>query len=238
MASPTHILVVDDEAEIRTMIRRYLERHAYRVSTAGSGQAMRTVLAKEAVDLVILDLVLPGEDGLALARSLRETSKIGIVILTSKDELVDRIVGLEMGADDYLPKPFELRELLARVRSVLRRSAAAAEPKEAGSRIARFAGWELDVGARRLAAPGGVEVPLTTAEFSLLFAMINHPRRVLSRDQLLDLARRGDREPFDRSIDVLVHRLRRKIEADPKHPALIKTVRGGGYMFTSAVEDG
>lgn len=238
MAEQAHILVVDDEPEIRDLIERYLNSHGFRVSTAADGPGLRDVTNREHVDLILLDLVMPGEDGLQLAGELRSTSDVAIIMLTSKGEMVDRVVGLEMGADDYVAKPFELRELLARVRSVLRRASATRSRAQAhgDGDLARFLGWRFDIASRRLVSPEGQDVSLTTAEFSLLSAMVNNPNRVLTRDRLLDLARAGDAESFDRSIDVLVHRLRRKIESDPKNPALIKTVRGGGYLFTPDVD--
>jgi len=199
---------------------------------------MREELGRGRVDLVILDLMLGGEDGLQIARELRSQSEIGIIILTGRGETVDRIIGLEMGADDYLPKPFHLRELLARVRSVLRRAAArAGEKEQAGQRSrVRFADWSLDLASRALISPSGEEIRLTTGEFELLAAMVNHANQVLSRDRLLDLSRHREAGPFDRTIDVQIGRLRRKLEDDPKNPMLIKTVRGGGYIFTPAVE--
>jgi two-component system OmpR family response regulator len=195
------------------------------------------VLSQGQVDLVILDLMLPGEDGLTLARGLRSESAIGIIILTGRGETVDRIIGLEMGADDYLPKPFHLRELLARVKSVLRRvqSRTGDAPPPTRSR-ARFAGWSLDLSSRELLSPGGLEVRLTTGEFDLLSAFVNNAGQVLSRDRLLDLARNREAGPFDRTIDVQVGRLRRKLEDDAESPSLIKTVRGTGYIFTPSVE--
>ncbi len=238
MAEQAHILVVDDEPEIRNLVERYLSSHGFRVSTAADGSGLRNVTNREHVDLILLDLVMPGEDGLQLAGELRSSSDVAIIMLTSKGEMVDRVVGLEIGADDYVAKPFELRELLARVRSVLRRASATRNKAQArgDGDLARFLGWRFDIGSRRLVSPEGQDVSLTTAEFSLLSAMVNNPNRVLTRDRLLDLARAGDAESFDRSIDVLVHRLRRKIESDPKNPALIKTVRGGGYLFTPNVD--
>jgi two-component system OmpR family response regulator len=189
------------------------------------------------VDLVILDLMLPGEDGLTLARSLREESGVGIIILTGRGETVDRIIGLEMGADDYLPKPFHLRELLARAKSVLRRASTRAADRQAATRSrVRFAGWSLDLASRELLSPAGEEVRLTTGEFDLLTAFVNNANKVLTRDQLLDIARNREAGPFDRTIDVQVGRLRRKLEDDPQKPTMIKTVRGSGYIFTPAVE--
>jgi two-component system OmpR family response regulator len=193
-------------------------------------------MARDAIDLVILDLVLRGDDGLQLARELRSGSDIGIIMLTGRGETVDRIIGLEMGADDYLSKPFHLRELLARVRSVLRRGTTRGD-RWARSRVRmRFAGWSLDLASRELLSPTGEEVRLTTGEFELLAAFVNHANQVLSRDQLLDLSRHREAGPFDRTIDVQVGRLRRKLEDDPKNPTTIKTVRGGGYIFTPPVE--
>jgi DNA-binding response OmpR family regulator len=234
-----HILVVDDQKEICDVVEQYLSSEGYRVSVANDGPGMRKVLAQGPVDLVILDLMLPGEDGLTLARALREDSPVGIIILTGRGETVDRIIGLEMGADDYLPKPFHLRELLARVKSVLRRSAArgAAQDKTVPGRSrARFAGWQLDLSTRELVSPQGGEVRLTTGEFDLLAAFVNNANQVLSRDRLLDLARNREAGPFDRTIDVQVGRLRRKLEPDPEKPTIIKTVRGTGYIFTPTVE--
>src|SRR5712672_1683290 len=238
MSDNGHILVVDDQKEICDVVQEYLTGEGYRVSTASDGGGMRRVLGQSHVDLVILDLMLPGEDGLTLARSLRDESGIGIIILTGRGETVDRIIGLEMGADDYLPKPFHLRELLARVKSVLRRvSARSNEKPSSGNRSkARFAGWDLDLSTRELVSPAGSEVRLTTGEFDLLAAFVNNANQVLSRDRLLDLARNREAGPFDRTIDVQVGRLRRKLEEDPQNPSLIKTVRGSGYIFTPTVE--
>jgi two-component system, OmpR family, response regulator len=240
MNDTAHILVVDDQNDICEVVQDYLVGEGYRVSTANDGTAMRRIIAQNQVDLVILDLMLPGEDGLTLAQALRGESNIGIIILTGRGETVDRIIGLEMGADDYLPKPFHLRELLARVKSVLRRvSARSHEKPSAGSRSkARFAGWDLDLSTRELVSPAGSEVRLTTGEFDLLAAFVNNANQVLSRDRLLDLARNREAGPFDRTIDVQVGRLRRKLEDDPQKPTIIKTVRGTGYIFTPTVEVG
>jgi two-component system OmpR family response regulator len=229
-----HILVVDDDREIRDLLNRFLVKHGLRVSTARDGVEMLRILDGAAIDLVVLDLMLPGEDGLSLCRKLRSTTTLPVIMLTAMGEDTDRIVGLEMGADDYLPKPFNPRELLARIKAVLRRvqSLPAASPK---GDTAKFDGWTLDLGSRRLTSPQGEEVELSTGEYDLLLAFATHPRRVLSRDQLLDLARGRTAAPFDRSVDIQVMRLRRKIEADPKEPRLIKTVRGGGYMFAAEV---
>jgi two-component system OmpR family response regulator len=234
-----HILVVDDQREICDLVQEYLSGEGYRVSTAQDGAGMRKVMGQSPVDLVILDLMLPGEDGLTLARVLRqETPNVAIIILTGRGEIVDRIIGLEMGADDYLPKPFHLRELLARVKSVLRRALnRSAENQAASPRSkAKFAGWNLDLSSRELLSPSGKEVRLTTGEFDLLSAFVNNANQVLTRDRLLDLARNREGGPFDRTIDVQVGRLRRKLEEDPQRPTMIKTVRGTGYIFTPPVE--
>ena len=238
MSDTAHILIVDDEQEICEVVKEYLTGESYRVSTAHDGAGMRRILGQQsAVDLVILDLMLPGEDGLTLARSLRSESGIGIIILTGRGETVDRIIGLEMGADDYLPKPFHLRELLARVKSVLRRVQSRSETSPPPIRQrARFAGWNLDLSSRELLSPQGEEVRLTTGEFDLLAAFVSNANQVLTRDRLLDLARNREAGPFDRTIDVQVGRLRRKLEDDPQNPMLIKTVRGTGYIFTPSVE--
>ena len=237
MSDNGHILVVDDQKEICDVVQEYLTGEGYRVSIAHDGNGMRRVLGQHHIDLVILDLMLPGEDGLTLARSLRNESGIGIIILTGRGETVDRIIGLEMGADDYLPKPFHLRELLARVKSVLRRvQSRVGEPGQPVRTNARFAGWSLDLSSRELTSPAGEAVRLTTGEFDLLAAFVNNANQVLSRDRLLDLARNREAGPFDRTIDVQVGRLRRKLEDDSQNPSLIKTVRGSGYIFTPAVE--
>jgi DNA-binding response OmpR family regulator len=239
MNDAPHIVVVDDQKEICEVVQEYLSGEGYRVSAASDGNGMRRIMAQHPTDLVILDLMLPGEDGLTLARLLRDESNVGIIILTGRGETVDRIIGLEMGADDYLPKPFHLRELLARVKSVLRRVSSRSQEKPAGNRSkARFAGWNLDLSTRELKSPAGSEVRLTTGEFDLLAAFVNNANQVLSRDRLLDLARNREAGPFDRTIDVQVGRLRRKLEDDPQRPTIIKTVRGTGYIFTPTVEVG
>ena len=229
----THILVVDDEPEICELVRDYLTGEGYRVSTAHDGAGMRRVIAQDLVDLVILDLKLPDEDGLTLAPWLRENSRIGIIILSGRGETVDRIIGLEMGADDYLPKPFDLRELLAHVKSVLRRVSTGSTERPAMRRSkARFAGWELDLSSREFLSPSDEEVSLTTGEFDLLATFVKNPNDVLSRNQLCN----REAGPSGRMIDVQVGRLRRKIEDDPEKPVIIKTVRGCGYMFAPIVE--
>lgn len=242
MAENPHILVVDDDHRVRKLLQRYLGDEGFRVSVAEDGASMRRRLAESAFDLIFLDLVLPGEDGLTLARELRATSDVPIVMLTGKGKMVDRVIGLELGADDYIVKPFHLREVLARVRTVLRRAAgrsSAGKPSTddvaTGDRL-RFEGWALDLGRRELGAPDGRPVALTTAEFDLLAAFARNANRVLDRDRLMDLVRNRDWTPYDRSIDTQVARLRKKIEADPGNPRLIKTVRGVGYVFTPAVE--
>jgi DNA-binding response OmpR family regulator len=235
---PEKILVVEDDPTVSSFIEEYLGSQGYQVSTAKDGTGMRHVLSRQEVDLVILDLMLPGEDGLELAREIRSHSDVPIVMVTGRSDTVDRVVGLEMGADDYIPKPFEARELLARIRSVLRRSqktVAAKEETKPRQNKAGFAGWNLDLGRRRLTSADGEEVRLTSAEFDLLVAFVNNPDKVLTRDRLLDLVYGREMFPFERSIDVLVMRLRGKIELDRGNPMLIKTVRGAGYIFTPEV---
>jgi two-component system, OmpR family, response regulator len=231
-----HLLIVDDDRETCRLLSKFLTRHGYRVSLAPDGRAMMQALATARINLIILDLMLPGEDGLSLCRRLRAQSTVPIIMLTAIGEETDRIIGLEMGADDYLPKAANPRELLARIRAVLRRAGApAASPEVARNRVLEFAGWRLDVTQRRLLSPDHALVPLRASEFELLLALAERPQRVLTRDQLLDLARGRAATGFDRSIDILISRLRRKIEADPTEPALIRTVRSGGYIFAAAV---
>ncbi|MGE5477723.1 MAG: response regulator [Bacteroidales bacterium] len=242
METQAHILVVDDDREIRDLLARFLAKHGLRVTTAKDGAEMERALADTSIDLVVLDLMMPGEDGLSLTRRLRgQGVAVPIVMLTAMGEETDRIVGLEMGADDYLPKPFNPRELLARIKAVLRRAhvpaptGAPTAPAEGGGQRYAFAGWCLDVATRDLISADGVVMMLSAGEFDLLLAFVEHPRRVLSRDQLLDLARGRQAIPFDRSIDIQVSRLRRKLGDDAKDSQLIKTVRGGGYLFTPEV---
>jgi two-component system OmpR family response regulator len=235
MQGGAHILVVDDHREIRELVSRALAKEGFRVSTAGDGRAMHKVLDEARIDLILLDLMLPGEDGLSLCRGLRAHSEIPIIMLTAKGEEVDRVIGLEMGADDYLPKPFGSRELVARIRAVLRRGRRALVDDVPRAARYRFDRWVLDTGARELIDPEGVAVPLSTGEFDLLVVLLDHPQRVLSRDQLLDLARGRAANAFDRAIDTQVSRLRKKIEADPADPKIIKTVWGGGYTLTAPV---
>jgi two-component system OmpR family response regulator len=236
--SETQLLIVDDDREIRDLVARFLTQHGYRVFTARDSVSMDDVLKTTHIDLLILDLMLPGKGGLEICRDFRATSNMPILVLTAMGDQTDRIVGLEMGADDYLAKPFSPRELLARIRAILRRVSlpAATGSTMPPAKTMKFAGWKLDLGRRRLEAPDGVIVDLTTGEYELLMAFAEHPQRVMTRNQLLDLARGRDATPFDRSIDVQVSRIRRKIEADPKSPAMIITVRGDGYMFTPDVE--
>jgi len=237
-ASPPlpHLLIVDDEAEIADSIARYFGRYGFRVSTAADGAAMREIVQREAVDAVLLDLGLPREDGFELTRWLRERWRGAILIVTGRGESVDRVVGLELGADDYVTKPFDLRELLARVRSVLRRTTAApvAQPARQGGYA--FAGFVLDPDRRSLIGADGAEVALTTGEFDLLCVLVRHPGRVLSRDAIMSEMHGRESGPFDRAIDVQVGRLRRKIESDPAQPLLIKSVRNAGYLFAAHVD--
>ena len=231
-----HILVVDDDAAIRDLIREYLAENDFKVSTAETGADMDRVLGLEVVDLVILDLKLPDEDGLAIARRLRESLDLPIIILTGRKDEADRVMGLELGADDYVTKPFSQRELLARIKAVLRRTEGKREKRRGESvRAYKFSGWELNTGTRRLKSPEGEPVDLTNSEYALLVAFLRAPQKVLSRDQLLESSRLHD-DIYDRSIDVQILRLRRKIEKSPNQPDLIKTERGAGYFFNSTVE--
>ena len=238
--SAPHILVVDDDPAIREMISEYLTENELRVSVAATGAEMQAALDAEAVDLVLLDLRLKGEDGMQLARTLRETRQTPVIIVTGKRDEADRVMGLELAADDYVNKPFSPRELLARIRAVLRRYQTLAETKTSAHderlRAYRFDGWELNLRSRRLTAPDGRKVDLSNGEFNLLQALCAAPRRVLSRDQLLDLSRLHGAEVYDRSIDVQILRLRRRIEQDPSQPRYICTERGAGYIFDVAVD--
>jgi two-component system phosphate regulon response regulator OmpR len=244
MSTLANLLVVDDDASVRNMLREYLSGHGFAVRVAGDGQTMRAELERELPDLVLLDLRLPGEDGLTLARFLREHYDLGIVMVTASGDTIDRVVGLEVGADDYIAKPFDPRELLARIKSVLRRMQARPEVQRtpeptgaAGPQRQRFGRCEVELESRRLfdLAAGGVEVPMTAMEYDLIRVFLAHPNRVLSRDQLLQHTRNREWEPFDRSIDIRIGRLRRKVEPDPAgEPRCIRTVRNGGYMFVPA----
>lgn len=226
-----HVLVVDDDLEIRRMLQDYLQHNGYRVTVAEDGKSMWRALESETIDLVVLDLMLPGEDGLNLCRKLRAGSALPVIMLTALGGDTERIIGLELGADDYLSKPFNPRELLARIRSVLRRSGGDIDDAES----VRFAGWTLDRRARHLVSPDGVVVNLSSGEYRLLEVFIEHANRVLSRDQLMDMIQGRDWGPFDRSIDVQVSRLRRRLRDDAREAELIKTVRGEGYVFTARV---
>jgi two-component system phosphate regulon response regulator OmpR len=227
------ILVVDDDADLRWMVEKYLSKHEFAVTLAEDGEKMREILEEQNFDLAILDINLPGEDGLSLARYLRSNFQIGIIMLSAAAEVFDRIVGLEMGADDYVTKPFEPRELLARVKSVLRRSQGAVEREaESASRV-RFGEYSLDLDAHQLLDRDEQPVALTSMEFDLLKAFAENPNKVLDRDQLLNLSHNRDWDPFDRSIDIRITRLRRKIETEPSKPQIIKTVRGAGYIFVT-----
>ncbi len=231
-----HLLIVDDDREIRSLLARFLGQHGFRLSVAENGAAMRKVMQAAHLDLVVLDVMMPGEDGLSLCRTLRTEAQIPIIMLTAMGEETDRIVGLELGADDYLAKPFNPRELLARIKAVLRRTRGGGEGGRApATRQKRFEGWRLDTVRRELHAPTGALVQLTGGEFDLLAAFVERPQRILTRDQLLDLTRGRAAVAFDRSIDVQVSRLRRKIEVNAADPQLIKTVRTGGYIFPPPV---
>ena len=237
METIAHILIVDDDREIRSLLADYLSGNGYHALTADGGIAMWKTLASAQVDLLVLDLNMPGEDGLTLCRNLRAQSTLPIIMLTARSEPLDRILGLEMGADDYLPKPFEPRELLARIRSVLRRSQALpASADHASVQALLFSGWTLDLTARHLVNPQGVVIMLSGAEFKLLHIFLEHPNRVLNRDQLLNMTHGRDADPFDRSIDIQISRLRQKLGEDARAPQIIKTVRNGGYVLASTVE--
>jgi two-component system phosphate regulon response regulator OmpR len=235
MDTPEHIVVCDDEPDIRDLVAEYLGRHGYDVSQAAHGGELREIIAERQVNAVVLDISMPGEDGLSIARDLRANSDIAIMMLTASGETVDRIVGLEMGADDYLAKPVDLRELLARVRAVLRRARAAPAAEEADPATAthvHFGECRLDLESHKLFDADGEEVQITAMEFNLLKVFAEHPNRVLNRDQLLELAHHRSWDPFDRSIDIRISRLRKKIERDATKPQIIKTVRGIGYRYS------
>ncbi|MCC6533096.1 MAG: response regulator transcription factor [Burkholderiales bacterium] len=237
MTMPDSILIVDDDAEIRDLLKAYLEKNGFRATAVADGRAMRSALKAAYPDIIILDLMLPGEDGLALCRDLRAHANTPILMLTARGDETDRIVGLEMGADDYVAKPFHPRELLARIKSILRRARALPENLQPDrARAFRFAGWVLDVATRTLRAPDGILVDLSGTEFRLLRTFLDHPNRTLTRDQLIELMLDRDAGPFDRAIDVQVSRLRHRLRDRGKEPALIKTVRGQGYALAAAVE--
>jgi len=236
MTTTAHIVVCDDEPDIRDTVAEYLASHGYAVTPAGAGPDLREIVDNQAVDVVILDVRMPGEDGLSLARYLREHSDVAIIMLTGAAEIVDRVVGLEVGADDYVAKPVDLRELLARIKAVLRRTAGAGKSIEKagapGRHPVRFGRCSLDLESHKLFDAGGIEVPITAMEFRLLKVFAEHRGRILNRDQLLELAHDRGWDPFDRSIDIRISRLRKKIEADPSKPEVIKTVRGVGYIYS------
>ena len=231
MSENAHVVVVDDDEDVRSTVAEYLRRNGLSVTEADGGTALRDIMSTRPIDLAVLDINMPGDDGLTLAREIRASGEAGIIMLTAKNDDIDRIVGLEIGADDYVTKPFNPRELLARVRSVLRRATRGGESPATMGREVQMGKCRLILDTRKLYEADGTEVPLTTMEFDLLKCFAEHPRRVLSRDQLLDLAHSKEMEPFDRSIDTRITRIRRKIERDPSKPECLKTVRAAGYVF-------
>ena len=234
-----HVLVVEDDGEMRNLIAKFLRQNGYRATGARDGREMWETLANAAVDLILLDVMLPGQSGLDLTRALRAKTQVPIIMVTARGDETDRVLGLELGADDYIPKPFSRPELLARIRAVLRR--AQGSDRRASGLVADrllFAGWALDTRRRELMAPDGVAVDLSGGEYDLLLAFCEHPQRILSRDQLLDLARNRVSDALDRTVDVMVSRLRRKMEPTEESPTIIKTIRGAGYMFVPAVARG
>lgn len=236
MHSAAHVVVVDDHGDIRDLVKQYLEQQGYRVSAADSGSSLRRIMERQIVDLVVLDVLMPGEDGLSVCRQLRTTTNIPIIFLTAMVEDTDRIIGLEIGADDYLVKPFNPRELLARIRAVLRRAATPVhEIASHHSKVARLGPWRINMGRQEIYGDDGVGIPLSTAEFRLLKVFIERPGLILSREQLLDLTVGRTADIFDRSIDNQVSRLRKKIEPNPKQPSIIKTHWGGGYSLSVEV---
>lgn len=232
-----HIIIVDDDPQIRLLVARFLQRHGYRVTGAPDGRAMRDILRSSSTDLLILDLMLPGMSGFDLCKEVRAVSSMPIIMLTARSEETDRVVGLELGADDYIAKPFSPRELLARVRAILRRARSRSSHDVAiDNTVKQFDGWKLDLRRRELTSPSAALVDLSTGEFDLLVAFVEHPNRVLSREMLMELAKTRSADPFDRTIDVQISRLRRKLEMDGNGGSLIKTVRGAGYMFVPRVD--
>lgn len=233
-----HILIVDDDTEIRELLSQYLTKYQFRVSTARNGDEMQDVLEKGKIDLVLLDVMLPGISGIDLCRNLRQKTDIPIIMLTANDDETDKVVGLEVGADDYQTKPYNPRELLARINAVLRRytKGGATTIDQEQALLYEFGGWELDTATRRVTSPDNQELNLSSGEYDLLLIFLERPQRVLSRNQLLNLTKNRDAEPFDRSIDVQISRLRQKLEVDPKNPLIIKTIRGGGYMLSLPVK--
>ncbi|MCA8863741.1 MULTISPECIES: response regulator [unclassified Halomonas] len=239
MKNATHVVVVDDHNDIRELVREYLEQQGYKVSVAESGEALRHILELNTVDLIILDVMMPGEDGISLCKEIRTSSNTPIIFLTAMADDADRIIGLELGADDYLVKPFNPRELLARIRAVLRRATSAAPARTTlDRRVVRIDHWKLDLGRQEIVGEDGVGIPLSTAEFRLLKVFIERPGLILSREQLLDLTAGRTADIFDRSIDNQVSRLRKKIEENPKNPTIIKTHWGGGYSLCAEVTPG
>lgn len=234
--SPTSLLIVDDEASLREPLAAYLARQGFAVSEAENAAAARSLLVEQTPELVLLDIMMPGEDGLSLCRHLVEARQIPVILLTARGESTDRIVGLEIGADDYVVKPFEPRELVARIRSVLRRASSPSDARETEDAHYEFEGWKLDPLKRRLTDPEDVLVPLSTAEFRMLRAFLDHPRQVLDRDRLLDMVQGREAHLFDRAVDNQISRLRRKIETDSRNPRFVLTVRGGGYRFAADVK--
>jgi two-component system, OmpR family, response regulator len=235
MNDKPHVLLVDDERSIREPLAQYLSRNGFRVTAAADAAEARTRLAGSAIDLVVLDIMMPGEDGLSLCRHIRESGDLPVILLTAKSEETDRIVGLEMGADDYVLKPFSPRELVARIKAIFRRVATGGVRQHADGTNYAFDGWVLKTGERTLVDREGVAVPLSTAEYNLMLAFATRPNQVLSRDQLLDITQGREANAFDRAIDNQISRLRRKIEDDPKNPRFIKTVWGGGYTLAADV---
>ncbi len=239
MDKATHLVIVDDDQEIRNLLSNFLKNHGFCVSTAKNGEDFFALLKKESdIDLVILDIMMPGIDGIEICRRLREKSNVPVLMLTAVTDETDRIIGLELGADDYLPKPFNPRELLARIKAILRRTqetSTLGSQKGLGTALT-FAGWTLDKATRRLFSADDIEVPLSAGTYDLLVAFLDHPQRVLSRDQLMDITKNRLADAFDRSIDVQISRLRQKLEIDAKNPQIIKTVRTGGYLFTPTVK--
>ena len=235
MSDAQHIAILDDDPEIRSLLEQNLRGASFEVSTASNGRDLKTILEHQTIDLIVLDLMLPGEDGLTICRELRAESNIPIIMLTAMTHEADRIIGLEMGADDYLTKPFSPRELVARIKATLRRQGMVTTQSEDRRRTAVFEGWKLDVVRRELRDPDDVLVDLTSGEFDLLAALIERPNRLMTRDLLLDITKGRQADVFDRSIDITISRLRQKIEEDPKNPQFIKTVRGKGYIFSAEI---
>ncbi|CDG80874.1 response regulator [Janthinobacterium agaricidamnosum] len=237
MKKADHVLIVDDDPEIRQLLTDYLQGNGYRTSAAADGEEMRRLLLAVPVDIVVLDLMLPGDDGLTLCRELRKRSNTPVIMLTARGTLIDRIVGLEVGADDYLPKPFDPRELLARIKVILRRARSFPEQSEIEQiPYIHFAGWRLDTQARQMLSPKGVTITLGGSDYLLLRELLNHPNRTLSRDYLLGRVYDKESAPFDRAIDVCISRLRQQLDDDPRAPSLIRTVRNAGYMLTAVVD--